>query len=140
MLLKNFTGSFALNLSLRATKEMARAIDRSMAALVAMKRHPWLNLSGIKETEKAFFLDAPHSPAGLFTDAVTSVVQRFQEAKKQAVVFQRYFPRQAQVSEDPLCLKLGSYLSKSCSYCHPWGFGTQWFPESSGLSVCPEML
>lgn len=33
-------------------------------------------------------MDALLSPPGLFSDAVTSVVVRFQEAKKQAEVFQ----------------------------------------------------
>lgn len=73
-----------------------------------MERHLWLNLSGIKEKDKTFFLDALLSPAGLFVDAVTSVVERFQEVKKQAAAFQRYFPHQAYVSEDPSCHELGS--------------------------------
>lgn len=34
----------ATDLSLWATKEMARAIGRSVAALVATERHLWLNL------------------------------------------------------------------------------------------------
>ncbi len=39
----------AADLSLRATKETARAIGRSMAALVAAERHLWLTLSDIKD-------------------------------------------------------------------------------------------
>lgn len=39
----------AADLSLRATKETARNIGRSMAALVATKRHLWLNLSDIRD-------------------------------------------------------------------------------------------
>ncbi|MGL4355807.1 MAG: hypothetical protein ACRCTP_18420, partial [Aeromonas popoffii] len=39
----------AADLTLRATKETAQAVGRSMSALVATERHLWLNLSGIKE-------------------------------------------------------------------------------------------
>ncbi|KAI2661633.1 Transposon Ty3-G Gag-Pol polyprotein [Labeo rohita] len=81
------------DLSLRATKETARAIGRSMAALVAAERHLWLTLSDMKEKDRVFLLDAPLSPAGLFGDAVNSVVDRYQEARKQAAAFQRFLPR-----------------------------------------------
>ncbi|KAL1269008.1 hypothetical protein QQF64_031297 [Cirrhinus molitorella] len=83
----------ATDLSLRATKETARAIGRSMAALVAMERHLWLNLSELDDKDRFFLLDASLSPSGLFGDAVNSVVDRFQEAKKQAAAFQRFLPR-----------------------------------------------
>ncbi len=72
---------------------MARAIGRSMAAMVATERHLWLNLSGIKEKDRAFLLVAPISPSGLFGDAVNMVVDRFQEAKKQSAAFKQYLPR-----------------------------------------------
>ncbi|XP_067309433.1 uncharacterized protein [Pseudorasbora parva] len=51
------------DLALCATKETARCVSRSMAALVATERHLWLNPTEIKE------FDAPVSPAGLFGDA-----------------------------------------------------------------------
>lgn len=74
----------ATDLSLRATKETAHAIGPSMAALVGTERHLWLNLSDIKEKDKAFLLVAPLSPPGLFGNAVNLVVKRFQEAKRQS--------------------------------------------------------
>ncbi|KAL0151599.1 hypothetical protein M9458_053116, partial [Cirrhinus mrigala] len=40
------------DLSLRATKETAYAIGRSMAALVAAERHLWLTLSDMKEKDR----------------------------------------------------------------------------------------
>ncbi|KAL0160826.1 hypothetical protein M9458_044551, partial [Cirrhinus mrigala] len=80
------------NLALRATKETARAIGRSMAALVAAERHLWLTLSDMKEKDRVFLLDAPLSPSGLFGDSVNSVVDRYQEARKQAAAFQRFLP------------------------------------------------
>ncbi|KAL1276542.1 hypothetical protein QQF64_036165, partial [Cirrhinus molitorella] len=83
----------ATDLSLRATKETAKSIGRSMAALVATERHLWLNLSDMDDKDRFFLLDAPLSPSGLFGDAVNSVVERFQEARKQAAAFQRFLPR-----------------------------------------------
>ncbi|CAM4608253.1 unnamed protein product [Leuciscus chuanchicus] len=83
----------AVDLSLRATKETARAIGRSMAALVATERHLWLNLSGIGEREKTFLLDAPISSSGLFGDAVNTVVDRFQETKRQSAALKHLIPR-----------------------------------------------
>ncbi|KAL0161741.1 hypothetical protein M9458_045466, partial [Cirrhinus mrigala] len=60
------------DLAIRATKETARAVGWSMAAMVAAERHLWLTLSDMKE--KVFLLDAPLEPCGLFGDAVNSVV------------------------------------------------------------------
>ncbi len=37
-------------------------------------------------------MDAPLAPSGLFGDAVDSVVDRYQEARKQAAAFQRFLP------------------------------------------------
>ncbi len=83
------------DLSLRATKETARAIGRSMAAMVAAERHLWLTLSDMKDKDRVCLLDAPLSSSGLFGDAVNSVVNRFQEASKQAAAFQRFLPRRS---------------------------------------------
>ncbi len=71
------------DLSLHATKETARAIGRSMAALVVAERHLWLNLSDIKDRDRVF-------PSGRPAFAF-----RHQEAKKQAAVFQRFLPRRS---------------------------------------------
>lgn len=86
----------ATDLSLRATKETARAIGRSMAALVATERHLWLNLTDLKDRDRSFLLDAPVNPDGLFGDAVDEVVERFQEAKKQSEAFKKFLPRRVQ--------------------------------------------
>ncbi|KAI2656770.1 Transposon Ty3-G Gag-Pol polyprotein [Labeo rohita] len=83
------------DLALRATKETARAVGRSMAAMVAAERHLWLTLSDMKEKDRVFLLDAPLQPSGLFGDAVDSVVSRYQEARKQAAAFQRFLPRRS---------------------------------------------
>lgn len=52
----------------------ATAIGRSMAAMVAMGRHLWVNLASIGEKEKAFLLDAPVLPSELFGTSVEAVV------------------------------------------------------------------
>ena len=83
------------DLSLRATKETAHAIGRSMAALVAAERHLWLTLSEIKERDRVCLLDAPLQASGLFGDTVNTVVDRFQEAHKQAAAFQNFLPRRS---------------------------------------------
>ncbi len=88
----------ATDLSLRATKQTARAIGHSMAAMVSTERHLWLNLTGIKERDRSFLLDAPVSPSGLFGDAVNSVATRFREAKRYEEAFVRFLPRRAQAS------------------------------------------
>ncbi len=83
------------DLALRATKETARAIGRSMAALVAAERHLWLTLSDMKDKDRVFLMDASLAPSGLFGDAVNSVVDRYQEARKQVAAFQRFLPRRS---------------------------------------------
>ncbi|MGL5405379.1 MAG: hypothetical protein ACRDAX_01090, partial [Propionibacteriaceae bacterium] len=60
----------ATDLALRATKANAQAIGRTMANLTVLERHLWLNLTEMKETDKASFLDAPISSSGLFGPAV----------------------------------------------------------------------
>ncbi len=90
----------ATDLSLRAIKETARAIGRSMAALVAKQRQLLLILPQISEKDRVFLPDAPISPSGLFGDAVNLVVSRFQEAKKQAAAFQQFLLRCAQSGQN----------------------------------------
>ncbi|KAI2667130.1 Transposon Ty3-G Gag-Pol polyprotein [Labeo rohita] len=115
------------DLALRATKETARAIGRSMAALVAAERHLWLTLSDMKEKDRVFLLDAPLSPSGLFGDSVNSVVDRYQEARKQAAAFQRFLPlrhpaREAAGREQPRPSTSSSYRDaqkQSVATCTP---------------------
>lgn len=55
-----------------------------MAAMVAAERHLWFTLSDMKERDRVCLMDAPIQPTGLCGNAVNSVVDRFQEARKQA--------------------------------------------------------
>lgn len=68
------------DLALCVTKQAARSIGRS---IVAMDRHPWLNLSDIKECDKTIVLHAPVSATGLFGTAVKKVVEKFREPRTQ---------------------------------------------------------
>ncbi|KAL0167364.1 hypothetical protein M9458_039208, partial [Cirrhinus mrigala] len=80
------------DLSLRATKETARAIGRSMASLVAAERHLWKRTGSSSWTPR-------FPPSGLFGDAVNAVIDRYQEARKQAAAFQRFLPRRRPAHE-----------------------------------------
>ncbi len=66
-----------------------------MAALVATKKHLWLTPSQINDKDRVFLLDALISPSDLSSNAVNTVVDRFQEAKKQAAAFQQFLPRRS---------------------------------------------
>ncbi|KAL0170944.1 hypothetical protein M9458_035540, partial [Cirrhinus mrigala] len=88
----------ATDLSLRTTKQASCSIARSMAAMVAAERHLWLNLTGIKDMDKIFLLDAPVSSSGLFANSVNSVVTRIREAKRHAEAFDQFLPHRAQAS------------------------------------------
>lgn len=83
---------WATDMSLWVIKKMARAIGHSMSAMVAMERHLWLNLTGIKDRDKVFLLNAPVLPSGLFSKSVNTVVKRFWEAKGHAEVFDKFLP------------------------------------------------
>ncbi len=55
----------ATDLSLRTTKAMVQAIGKTMASLVVLEHHLWLNLTEIRDAEKMAFLNSPVSPKGL---------------------------------------------------------------------------
>lgn len=72
----------AMDLALRTTKTMTQAIGRSMASLVVLKRHLWLNLTEIKDVDKTPFLDSLVISAGLIGPAVDGFAERFTAAQK----------------------------------------------------------
>lgn len=85
----------ATDLALRATKATAQAIGRSMANLVVLERHLWLNLTEIKESDKVAFLDAPVSPCGLFGPAVEGFTERFTAAQKSSQAMRHFLPKRS---------------------------------------------
>ncbi len=72
----------ATDLALRATKVTAWSLGQTMSTLVIQKRHLWLDLADMGESDKHCFLDSPISQAGLFGDAVESFAQQFSVAQK----------------------------------------------------------
>ncbi len=90
------------DLALRATKQTAAAIGRSMVAMVATERHLWMNLADIGEKEKRFLLDAPVSPSELFGTSVETVVEKFKEAKARSAAFKSCLPRRSRSEPERL--------------------------------------
>ncbi len=109
------------DLALRATKETVRAIGRSITALVAAERHLWLTLSNMKEKDRVFLMDTLLVPSGLFGDSVDSVVDRYQEARKQAAAFKRSLPRHSIVlrAAGRELLIQGDSKTERCLSCSP---------------------
>ncbi len=83
------------DLALRATKQAATAMGRSMATMVVTERHLWLNLADIGKKEMGFLLDAPVSPSELFGTSVETVVEKFREAKARSAAFKSFIPRRS---------------------------------------------
>ncbi len=83
------------DLALRATKQAATAMGRSMAAIVVMERHLWVNLADLERKEKGFLLDAPVSPSELFGTSVNMVVEKFREARARSAAFKTFIPRRS---------------------------------------------
>ncbi len=83
------------DLALRATKQAASAMGRSMAAMVVMERHLWVNLADLEKKEKGFLLDAPVSPSQLFGASVETVVEKFREARARSAAFKTFIPRRS---------------------------------------------
>ncbi len=67
----------ATDFALRATKVTARSLGKAMSTMVVQERHLWLNLAEMKDVDKARFLDAPISQAGLFGNIVEGFAQQF---------------------------------------------------------------
>ncbi|XP_059360387.1 taste receptor type 1 member 1-like [Carassius carassius] len=85
----------ATDLALRATKATAQVIGRSMANLVVLERHLWLNLTEIKESDKVAFLDAPVSPSSLFGPAVEGFTEHFTAAQKSSQAMRHFLPKRS---------------------------------------------
>ncbi|CAM4454333.1 unnamed protein product [Leuciscus chuanchicus] len=85
----------ATDLALRATKSAAQAIGRSMASLTVTERHLWLTISEMSESERAAFLDAPLSPAGLFGTSVKDFAERFAVVQKASQAMKHFLPKRS---------------------------------------------
>ncbi|KAL0153424.1 hypothetical protein M9458_051262 [Cirrhinus mrigala] len=114
-----------------------------MAAMVAAERHLWLNLMGIKDRDKIFFLDAPVSSSGLFGDSVNTVVTRFREAKRHAEAFDQFLPRRGQAlglsATQPRPSQVPLRVASRAPPCKDWGAArhSQQPSKRPDLSVVP---
>ncbi len=63
--------------AIRATKVTARYLGTAMSTMVVQERHLWLKLAEMNDVDKARFLDASISQAGLFGDTVEGFAQQF---------------------------------------------------------------
>ncbi len=82
----------ATDFALRATKVTARSLGKAMSTMVVQERHHWLNLVAMKDVDKAHFLDAPISPAGLFGDTIEGFAQQFSAVQQQTEAIQHTCP------------------------------------------------
>ncbi len=83
----------ATDFALRATKVTARSLGKAMSTMVVQERHLWLNLAEMKDVDKARFLDAPISQAGLFGDTVEGLAQQFSAVQQQTEAIQHILSR-----------------------------------------------
>ncbi|KAL0160772.1 hypothetical protein M9458_044497, partial [Cirrhinus mrigala] len=83
----------ATDFALRATKVTARSLGQVMSTLVVQEHHLWLNLAQMADVDKAPFLDAPVSQAGLFGDTVKDFAQQFSAVQKQTEAIKHILPR-----------------------------------------------
>ncbi len=82
----------ATDFALRATKVTARSLGKAMSTMVVQEHHLWLNLVEMKDVDKARFLDAPISQAGLFGDTVEGFAQQFSAVQQQTEAIQHTCP------------------------------------------------
>ncbi len=82
----------ATDFALRATKVTVRSLRKAMSTMVFQERHLWLTLVEMKDVDKAHFLDAPISQAGLFGDTVEGFAQQFSAVQQQTEVIQHTCP------------------------------------------------
>ncbi len=81
----------ATEFALRATKVMA-FLGKAMSTMVVQERHLWLNLAEMKDADKARFLDALISHAGLFGDTVEGFALQFLAVQQQTEAIQHILP------------------------------------------------
>ncbi|KAL0147058.1 hypothetical protein M9458_057582, partial [Cirrhinus mrigala] len=91
----------ATDFALRATKVTARSLGQVMSTFVVQERHLWLNLAQMADVDKARFLNAPVSQAGLFGDTVEDFAQQFSAVQKQTEAIKHILPRHETPRKSP---------------------------------------
>ena len=72
-----------------------------MSMLVVQERHLWLSLVEMRDTDNDWFLNAPVSQTGLFSDAVENLAQQFSAAREQTEAVQPSARQAAAASTHP---------------------------------------
>ncbi len=83
----------AAELALPATKMIVQVIGRSIASLVVLKRHMWLNLTEMKNADNVPFLDSLVSRTGLFGPAVEGFAERFTATQMSSQAMRHFRPK-----------------------------------------------
>ncbi|KAL0146491.1 hypothetical protein M9458_058122, partial [Cirrhinus mrigala] len=87
----------------KALKELHKGSpdQEVMSTLVVQERHLWLNLAQMADVDKARFLDAPVSQAGLFGDTVGDFAQQFSAVQKQTEAIRHILPQRKTSRKSP---------------------------------------
>lgn len=72
-----------------------------MSAMVAVEKHLWLSLLGIRESDKTVVLNASVLPSRLFGTSIEMVVEKYREARAQSAAFKKFIPRRVQAPLKP---------------------------------------
>ncbi len=82
----------AADFALRAMKVTVRSLWKVMSTMVVQECHLGLNLAEMTDVDKARFLDAPISQAGLFGDTIEGFAQQFSAVQRQTEAIQHILP------------------------------------------------
>ncbi|KAL0152736.1 hypothetical protein M9458_052459 [Cirrhinus mrigala] len=89
----------------RTTKQTAAVIGRSMAAMVAMERHPWVNHAAIRKKETDCLL-CLLSPTGQIGTSAEADVDKFKKPRTQSAALKNFIPHWPKfASRGEICLK-----------------------------------
>ncbi|XP_073782045.1 uncharacterized protein [Danio rerio] len=91
----------ATDYALKTTKLAVSALGKTMSTLVVQKCHLWLSLADMSNVDKARFLNAPISQAGLFGDTVGEFTQEFSTVKEQSKAMGKDIDQRARKTASP---------------------------------------
>ncbi|KAI2661198.1 ORF V: Enzymatic polyprotein [Labeo rohita] len=118
-----------------ATDFTARTLGQVMSMLMVQERHLWLNLAQMADVDKARFLDAPVSQAGLFGDTVKDFAQQFSAVQKQTEAIKHILPRRDTL-RPTMRLSPPDVVAAARERCRPLLRGQP--PRPAGLRSVPD--
>lgn len=124
------------DLALRAIKATVQAIVCTMASLVVLECHLWLNLTEIKDADWTALLDSSISLSGLFCSVVDGFVEHYITAQKSLQAMRHFLPKRASSSTAPVTAsRRSSRLRSDASQAMPPPGQTLPISEASGASA-----